>query len=377
VEVSLREALREIEGNKFFKVIENGELVKVSYRYNSPKVFDSPLKRELRGITFRKKTGEVVSRPFHKFFNLNETEETKEERFNKEYIFREKLDGTMLHPVLTESGVKLLTQKGFSNPQIEVGEELLKKDEKLLSFTERALRKGLTPIFELVSPKFQLVIPYEKEELILTEIRDNRTGKYLLEELEGELEEREIRVPKKFRGTLSRLKRFLEKAENIEGFVLKDFSVREPFPLFVKVKSPWYYEHHYAFTYLHNIPDHKLFNLFLTEKLDDILSKVLNEKLKKEKEERLKKLLDLYFDLLSLVERLSPFYGSRNFDERLEKEVEKVLRRHKERFEKLDIDGDYLKEAIRIAKNRGKYEAYFGTKFYSLLKRGKLVLKKS
>ena len=56
MKISLEEVLKEIKGNKFFKVIEEGELLKVSYRFNAPFVFDTPLKREFRGITFNKET---------------------------------------------------------------------------------------------------------------------------------------------------------------------------------------------------------------------------------------------------------------------------------------------------------------------------------
>jgi len=188
VEVSLKEALKEVEGNKYFKVLEDGDLIKVSYRFNAPKVFDSPLKRELRGITFNRKSGKVVSRPFHKFFNLNEHPETDQNALmDREFVFRQKLDGTMVHPVLTEKGVRFLTQKDFANPQIQRAQELLERDEKLKNLTEELLKKGLTPIFELISPSFQLVIPYDEEKLVLTEVRDNRSGKYLLEELQEEL----------------------------------------------------------------------------------------------------------------------------------------------------------------------------------------------
>jgi hypothetical protein len=376
VELNLDRALKEIENNKYFKVLERENLTKVSYRYNAPFVFDSPLKRELRGITFDRKTGSVVSRPFHKFFNLNEVEETKEEKLRGKYIFREKLDGTMLHPVLINNKVKLLTQKGFSNPYTEKGEELLKKNDNLLNFTKELLNKGFTPIFELISPEFQLVIPYDKDELFLTEIRENKTGRYYLEKWENEIKERGIKIPRKFYGKLKDLLNLMENRENVEGFVLKDFSKKEPFPLFVKVKSPWYVEHHYAFTYLNNIPDYKLFNLFLQEKIDDIFSRVTNKNLVREKEERLKKLTNLYTDLLSLVEKLSEVYGSSKFDEVFEREIKKLKKKYRRDFSKLKFQEKYLKEAVRIAKTGGKYESYLGTKFYTMLKTKEIELLK-
>ena len=70
MKISLEEVLKEIKGNKFFKVIEEGELLKVSYRFNAPFVFDTPLKREFRGINFNSfsKVLETMTPFFYKFF---------------------------------------------------------------------------------------------------------------------------------------------------------------------------------------------------------------------------------------------------------------------------------------------------------------------
>ena len=376
MKITLDEALKEVENNRFFKVLSEGDLVKVSYRYNAPSVFDTPLKRELRGITFSRKMGEVLSRPYHKFFNLGEVSETEEERLKgRRFVAREKLDGTMLHPVLVNGEVKFLTQKAFSNPQTEKGEELLSKNPKLYRAVKELLSKGYTPIFELISPQFQLVIPYEREELILTELRDNRTGKYLLEEREKELKEMGFKLPQKRVGTLDDLKKEIEKAEKIEGFVLKDLSQEEPFPLFVKLKSPWYHKHHYAFTYLHNIPDHKLFNLFLQGKADDLFSSVLNRELRMKKRERLNRLVYLYRDLLNLSQELSRSYGKPEFETELKRKLSEIQKKHGENFSRLDLRKDYLREAVRLAKKRKKFDSYLGTKLYTMLKAGELKLK--
>jgi len=375
VKLTLERALKEIEGNRFFKTLEDGELIKISYRFNAPSVFDTLVKRELRGITFSRKTGEVVSRPFHKFFNVGEHEETEEEKLsNREFIAREKLDGTMLHPVLINGEVKLLTQKAFKNPQTEKGEEFLKKDDKLYRAVKELLQKGYTPILELISPQFQLVIPYDREELILTELRQNRTGEYLLEERENELKEMGFKTPPKLTGKLHELKRKIENAEMIEGYVLKDLTVKEPFPLFAKLKSPWYHSHHYAFTYLHNIPDHKLFNLFLQGKADDIFAAVLNRELRQKKQKRLEKMVSLYRTLVEAAEKLSSFYGAPEFEVRLKREIEKIRRRHSKDFSQLNIREDYLREAARIAKKKGKFENFLGVKLYTMLKAGEVKL---
>ena len=160
----------------------------------------------------------------------------------------------------------------------------------------------------------------------------------------------------------------------IEGYVLKDLTVKEPFPLFAKLKSPWYHSHHYAFTYLHNIPDHKLFNLFLQGKADDIFAAVLNRELRQKKQKRLEKIVSLYRTLVEAAEKPSSFYGTPEFEVRLQKEIEKIRRRHSKDFSQLNIREDYLREAARIAKKRGKFENFLGVKLYTMLKAGEVKL---
>jgi len=347
MEVNLNSVLKEIEGNRYFKVVERGDFVKVSYRYNAPKVFDSPLKRELRGITFRKSTGEVVSRPFHKFFNVNENEETQRERLsNREFIAREKFDGTMVHFFLDGEKIAVATQKSFDAPQLERVREIVNGDDKLSSFIKSVLSKDCTPIFEFVSPEYQIVIPYDKERLILTEIRDNRTGKYLLERYEHQVD---VDVAGKVgKGTLKDFERMLENREFIEGFVLKNFDREEPFPLFVKLKSPWYYDRHYAFTYLHNIPVHKLFLLYLQGKWDDFFSRVTNEKLKERRLKELEELISAYERALKVVEKAEnegEIRGSEGFPV------------------------EVLVQAYKLRKKGKNYEKFLGQKFYEYLKK--------
>jgi len=375
VELRLSEVLKEIEGNKFFKLLKEGNLVKVSYRFNSPKVFDSPIKRELRGITFDAVSGKVLSRPFHKFFNLNEHPETEERKLSdRRFVFREKFDGTMLHPVLVGGEVRFLSQKAFRNPQVEKGEELLRRSGKLYESVKKLLEKGYTPIFELISPQFQLVIPYEEELLLLTEVRRNRDGRYVMEENSKELEEMGFVLPPVFSGTLEEAEAVVSDREGIEGFVGKEAVWREPFPLFFKLKSPWYHDRHYAFTYLHNIPDHKLFNLFLRGEADDIFQRVTNRELREDKRKRLSLLTELYGELLSLVDSLAPLYGKRGFEEALRRGILELKERFSGKFRSLDINENYLKEACRIRRRGGNYEKFLGEKLYIQLKHGEVSL---
>ena len=75
----------------------------ISYNMEKSNTFDTELARECRGITFRLDTGDLISRPFHKFFNINEKPFTQAAKIDWQNIIyiSEKIDGVLAVPVLT------------------------------------------------------------------------------------------------------------------------------------------------------------------------------------------------------------------------------------------------------------------------------------
>jgi len=371
---------KEIKGNKYFKKLENDLFIKFYYRANLPQIFDTPLKRELRGITFAKENKSLVARPFHKFFNLNEYEESKEENLHQDkYIFREKLDGTLIYFAKYKGKLYAFTQRRFENEYTQEAWEILRKNKKLLDFINKVTEKNYTPLFELISPKYKIVIPYETSELILTEIRDNISGKYILEKIEDEIKELNIKLPKKYIFSLKEAKKFIENKENIEGLVLKEFSREKPFPIFVKLKSPWYLKRHYATSYLRNIPNHKLFLLHIQNKFDDIIYNVSNKELIEKRLKDIKPYINLYEDILKKLEEISlslekcsTWKEKRNFLEIYLDELLKDIRKKYKNFQKLEIPKELLRETVYAILNKSNYEENFGLKFYALLKGEKI-----
>jgi RNA ligase len=59
------------------------------------------IRRECRGLVFDK-NGWILARRFHKFFNLNEREETlaRNVDFSKPHSVLAKIDGSMISPVI-------------------------------------------------------------------------------------------------------------------------------------------------------------------------------------------------------------------------------------------------------------------------------------
>ncbi len=381
-DLGLPEIEKEIENNKYFKKVENDLFIKYYYRANLPSIFDSPLKRELRGITFSKKEKDLVARPYHKFFNINEHEETKEDNLNnKNFIAREKLDGSLIYFCFYKNKLHAFTQRRFENEYTQKAWEIINKNKKLLKFIENLTQKGYTPLFELISPDFQIVIPYKEDKLILTEIRENKTGKYVLENFENEIKENNILLPKKYFFNLKEAKDFLENKDNIEGLVLKDINSYKNtypnFPLFVKLKSPWYLEKHYATSYLSNIPVHKLFLNYIQNKLDDIFSNVLNSSLKEKKLKELKPYVEFFEFLLENLEKISKNIEKfENWKEKksfIDKALEDLLKKIEKKY-KITFPKEILLETVYAIINKSNYEENLGLKIYSLMKKGKLKL---
>ena len=67
-----------------FIVKEKNGVRFINYKNMSPETFPpvvdygTAVRREFRGIAFDVETGSVLSRPFHKFFNMNERPETED-----------------------------------------------------------------------------------------------------------------------------------------------------------------------------------------------------------------------------------------------------------------------------------------------------------
>ena len=136
--------------------------------------------RELRGLIFKTSTGEVLQRRLHKFFNVNEKDETQVSKidFTQPHVILEKLDGSMITPVWTSDGLRWGTKMGVTQVALPV-EEFVAEHPEYTLFAQHCLEMNVTPIFEWTSRKQTIVIDYPTDNLILIAIRDNVTGEYL------------------------------------------------------------------------------------------------------------------------------------------------------------------------------------------------------
>ena len=137
------------------------------------------LLRECRGITFDSETGNVISRKFHKFFNVGERGETflKNLDFSQPHVVTEKLDGSMLCPVMIKGAIVWCTKMGDTDVA-KLSSEFLETHPEYNDLAQYLLVYDHTPIFEFCSNKQRIVMEHPEDRLVLLAIRDNITGEY-------------------------------------------------------------------------------------------------------------------------------------------------------------------------------------------------------
>jgi RNA ligase len=257
----LKDLLPHIERNAQIRVKEDEEtgLTVACYMVQDEDTFEgenAAFERECRGITFYE-DGAIAARTLHKFFNIGERAETQPDAIKWQEVTRvmEKRDGSMVTPVLLDNGnVKFKTKKSFSTKEAALADDLCSATERY-TWVKGLLLNGLTPTFEVTSPRYPIVICYEKDELTLLHIRSNCTGRYLSED---ELQQMEPPFPivtnliSDFYGdglpaklvSWDKLKEAAETREGIEGWVIQ-FESGE----MVKLKTTWYNQLHRAVTF--------------------------------------------------------------------------------------------------------------------------------
>lgn len=130
--------------------------------------------------------GKVIARPFKKFFNLNQRPETRLEALPAETPeLSEKYDGSLLIVFMDpyQARWRAITRGCWENVQTKYAETWLKENRDVLDIRR-------TYLFELIAPWNRIVIPYDKEDMVLLGIVDTASGKdwsYAEVEKEGEI----------------------------------------------------------------------------------------------------------------------------------------------------------------------------------------------
>ncbi|MEM1122490.1 MAG: T4 RnlA family RNA ligase [Bacteroidota bacterium] len=252
------------------KMIEEG-YVKVNkhpmadlwiYNYSETAQFErvwNEVTLQCRGLILDK-NGEVVARPFPKFFNLEELENTTIP--NLPFEVYEKMDGSLGISYAIDQEIFIATRGSFTSEQSVKANELLNTK---YAAAKAKMNPAITYLFEIIYPANRIVLDYgDREELVLLGMIHTATRE--------ELPLADIGFPtvKKYDG-LNELQQLKALAlDNKEGFVVK---FANNFRL--KVKFEEYIRIHRLVTQVSTINIWE--NLMNHQPLDELLERVPDE----------------------------------------------------------------------------------------------------
>lgn len=284
----IEDVLPAIEGRTEFVVAEKDGYTILNYLLSFADTFpdlseddDMPaLRRECRGLVFDR-DGKLISRPYAKFFNINEREETLASNYHvdrDDVVIMDKLDGSFIRPVRLDGIIRLMTKMGITE-QSQQAEDFLEKlpEEQQDHYHEffETYVDHFTPIFEFCSRKNQVVIDYPEDALVLTGMRHNESGDYItyrtLKNIANVfhvpiVETRNIRdiIPEPQPLCITRLVDAVRTWKGIEGVVVGYNDGRK-----IKIKAEEYCTMHSAKDGL--LLEKNVLKAFLEQKLDDTL----------------------------------------------------------------------------------------------------------
>lgn len=241
------------------------------YSISTPDLFKTDIERECRGITFND-DGVCVCRPFHKFFSIGEKEETLPDNIKWKDIkyVSEKIDGSLLTPVLINDRIYWKTKKSFfSNVALDIQKAWDNKAEWVYQYKQfiiEMLKNNFTPCFEYISPDNRIVIDYGNIKRISHLCtRHNGTGKYFVNAdicnsyYVNFLNERE----NNYQNFIQRVK----ETPDVEGYVLyTEFGEN-----IYKLKTQWYLDRHHL---LSSLSYREIIKMIQEDRIDDIISEL-------------------------------------------------------------------------------------------------------
>lgn len=227
----------------------------------------SAIRRECRGMLFDK-AGNISARRLHKFFNVNEKEETLSTAidFSQPHIILEKLDGSMITPIQVASHIRWGTKMGITDVSMNA-EVFVSRNINYQEFADYIMSFDSTPIFEWCSPKNRIVVEYHHDRLVLIAIRDNVSGEYRSYQNMCDLAAQYgIDIVKAYSGSASSMQQLLDSTKELQG--AEGYIIRFDNGHMVKVKGDWYVRIHKVKDSLSQ--EKNIIDLLVNDKIDDI-----------------------------------------------------------------------------------------------------------
>lgn len=205
------------------------------YNYGQKAQFDGiwdDITCKCRGLIVDQSTGEIVARPFQKFFNLGHCGRPETAMENLPIglpEITEKLDGSL--GVLYRIGdmCAIATRGSFASDQAAWASAWYSKHLALAVWP-----KGWTPLFEIIYPDNRIVVKYEHEGLFLLALVNIETGEEMSHlELTNLALQNGCGLVRRFDKTVEQVR--VENEPNAEGYVATWHKSGAP-PLKIKIK---------------------------------------------------------------------------------------------------------------------------------------------
>jgi RNA ligase len=264
---TINDVLPHIEGRSEFIVAEREFGTVINYVVAMADTFDmtgpddlgGAIRRECRGLIFDL-DGYIMSRPFHKFFNALEKEETQLHAIDmtKPHVIMEKMDGSMIRPICLNGMIRLATKMGVTDIAI-ASEELLTAEQ--YEWLEQLVLSDVTPIFEYIAPTNKIVIEYAEPKLVLLAMRNNFTGNYYMPHLAP------FEVVQQYGSVEGGLSEYIARAREMSG--REGDIIRFADGHMLKIKNDWYVRIHKTKDLVRS--DRNIADIIINEQLDDVL----------------------------------------------------------------------------------------------------------
>ena len=244
-------------------VSEREEYTVIDYLFAMKETFDSDMALQCRGLKFDK-SGKIIARPFHKFFNMGEREDPLHMDWSRDHVVMDKLDGSMIHPAIIAGELVFMTRMGITD---HANAALSHATEAVLKLCRDQLANGWTPMFEYTGPENRIVVAYEEPCLTLLAVREMITGVYRSHDALVALAA-EYGVP--IVGTIQSvndIKQFLADGralQDVEGYVIAFEDGHR-----VKLKADAYVLRHRAVSGLHS--EKTVLNWVVKNAVDDVI----------------------------------------------------------------------------------------------------------
>lgn len=124
----------------------------------------NPVTRQCRGLIYNTQSGEVVARPFPKFFNYGE-EDVSDSYYDSPVTVTDKLDGSLgiLYQEWAGGPFAIATRGSFTSDQALHATEVLRRE-----YPMHAPQPGFTYLFEIIYPENRIVVDYkDRDDLVL------------------------------------------------------------------------------------------------------------------------------------------------------------------------------------------------------------------